>query len=810
MRALSGGTRLVAVVALLVATLATVGVGTATGTASGDAGSLSGGDNFTCAVTSAGTVSCWGANNNGQLGDGTTTAQTTPQPVPGLTGIAEVGAGWNHACALSTTGGVWCWGLNGAGQVGIGSTVTPQTTPVAVTGLTSGVQAISVGSFHTCALTDGGGVKCWGDNPSGALGDGTTTDRSTPVDVVGLDSGVAAIAAGDALTCAVLDTGALQCWGNNAAGGVGDGTTTNRSTPTDVVGLGSGVASVSAAGTHPFGSRACAVTTGGAATCWGANNQGQLGDGTTTQRTSPVDVAGLSSGVATITLGSSQTCALTTSGGAKCWGQFAVGVGDNEVHLTPQDVVGLGSGVAEVNAGGFHSCARKDSGAVLCWGGNNAGQLGLGFLAGGNGLAPRDVSGSFHRPECPTIIPEEDTTFTSTDGYAAGSVLTFAADPGFALDGPAALTCQGDLTFDGVAPTASATSTIMIDPASGIRGGDIVDLTLSGFAPDTEVGWCQAVADEPVGTGNCSSISLGTTDGSGTLTTAIRIDRFIYAPGPARWADCGAETCLLGAAATGDLEGTQVAIELALIADPPPDPRGSITIDPFRQYGAGTPVTVTGSGFRPDATIDVYQCTTDPTTPADCATPLRRLTSDGSGSFVTSSGLVVSGSITPPGGSTTSCYEPSGDCVLAVAEAQDFTGTVVTVPLVDVGPVPTVNPGIGVVTEGDDGSPVLEISVTLTNDWHEPIEVPWSTLFSDSWDPVVRADPGVDYTATSGTVTFAPLETEQSVLVPIIPDTTPETSELLIVGFVQPPNANMNGFWGLGFGAILDDDAPPP
>lgn len=778
----------------------------AVGSVSGDTGSISGGDNFTCAVTSGATVKCWGANTHGQLGNGTTEPHLVPQLVPGLTDVAEVSAGWQHACALTTAGGVKCWGLNADGQVGIGTTNTPQTTPVDVEGLTSGVQAISAGGFHTCALTDAGGVKCWGNNPSGGLGDGTTVDRSSPVDVVGLDAAVTSIAGGGDVTCAVLDNGGVKCWGNNAVGGVGDGTTINRSTPTDVVGLDSGVASVSAAGTYPFGARACAVTTGGAVKCWGANNQGQLGDGTTTHRSSPVDVAGLASGVAMVTTGSSQTCALTTAGAAKCWGQWGVGVGNNDVHPVPLDVVGLGSGVVEVQAGGYHTCARSDTGAVRCWGGNNAGQLGLGVTGLTLGLVPRDVSGSFHRPECPTVVPNPDTSFTSTDGYAVGSSLLFTADPGFVLSGATSLTCQADLTFDSTAPTATPSSTITIDPPSGIHGGDDIGLVLSGFAPETDIGWCQAVDDSPTGTGNCSAINLGTTDATGSLATTLRVDRFIHAPGPARWADCAAETCLLGAAAVNDLEGTAVTVPLDIVVDAPPATPGTVTLDPLRQ-NPGEATTVTGSGFRPDRLVEVFQCRNDATSPSDCSLPLARTTTDGSGDFVTS--VAVTASIQPQGGTSTSCYTPSGACSLVVAEAQDFPGTTAQAPLADIGPVPTVLPGAGIVEEGDDGTTTLNITVTLSNDWHEPIDVPWSTIFSPVWDPDLRADPGEDYLVASGTVRFDPFETSKSVVVPIIGDREPEGNELLVVSFQSPGIARMGGFYGLGFGGILDDDGPP-
>jgi alpha-tubulin suppressor-like RCC1 family protein len=269
-----------------------------------------------------------------------------PVDIIGLSnGVSAIAAGGGHTCALMDAvqgGGVKCWGWNANGQLGDGTT-TNRAAPVDVAGLGRGVRAIAVGRYHTCALTEDGAVKCWGFNAAGQLGDGTTAQRTAPVDVSGLNSGIMAIAAGDRHTCAVTEDGRALCWGANEDGQLGDGTTTNRTTPVDVSELDSGVSALAAGGRHT-----CALIVGGAVKCWGWNGYGQLGDGTTTWRATPVDVFGLSAGVSAVTTGSYHTCALVVGGGVNCWGRNQYGqLGDasTEDRTTPVHVVGFGAGV---------------------------------------------------------------------------------------------------------------------------------------------------------------------------------------------------------------------------------------------------------------------------------------------------------------------------------------------------------------------------------------------------------------------------------------------------------------------------------
>ena len=337
---------------------------------------VGGGYYHTCVLTTAGGVQCWGNNHSGEVGDGTTTERSTPTAVSGLgSGVAAIGVGWYHACAVTTGGALWCWGYNDYGQLGDG-TSTSRLTPVAVSGLGSGVAAIAAGGYHTCALTTGGAVWCWGYNDDGELGDGTTTQRLTPVAVSGLTSGVTAIAAGGWLTCALTTGGAVRCWGYNGNNELGDGTTTNRLTPSTVSGLTSGVAAITAGADH-----GCALAASGAVRCWGGNWNAQLGDGTTTNRSTPTAVSGLGSGVAALAAGGDHTCALTTGGGAWCWGgnwNGELGDGTTSWRSTPVAVSGLGSGAAAIGAGYYHTCAVMTGGTVRCWGSNYDAELGDG------------------------------------------------------------------------------------------------------------------------------------------------------------------------------------------------------------------------------------------------------------------------------------------------------------------------------------------------------------------------------------------------------------------------------------------------
>jgi len=353
--------------------------------ASTTAAALSAGGYHTCALTRAGGAACWGLNSFGQIGDGNVSVDATvPVGVTGLSGgLAAVASGFIHSCALADAGTVKCWGDNESGQLGDGNAPTDSDTPVAVSGLSEKIVALAGGVFHTCALTEAGGVRCWGKNDHGQLGNGDLgVDSAVPVAVQGLGNSVAAIAAGLYYTCAALRAGPVKCWGQNSQGQLGDGTFgADRDTPVTVGGL-SGDAVALTAGEH----HTCALTENGAVECWGSNTVGQLGDDTASggRSTTAVAVSGLSGGVAAIAAGGYHTCAITGSGALQCWGSNLngqIGDGTTTDRHTPVDVDGFESGTAAVSGGYYHTCALTGTGAARCWGRGNSAQLGNGTTA---------------------------------------------------------------------------------------------------------------------------------------------------------------------------------------------------------------------------------------------------------------------------------------------------------------------------------------------------------------------------------------------------------------------------------------------
>jgi alpha-tubulin suppressor-like RCC1 family protein len=290
-----------------------------------------------------------------------------------------------YTCALANDGTAYCWGFNALGMLGDGTT-TDRLTPVAVAGGLT-FKTLSAGFFHVCGVTTGGSAYCWGANKYGHLGDGTMVDRPTPVSV-SEQLTFQSVSAGYAHSCGLTSGGAAYCWGYNLNGQLGDGTTSDRTTPTAVAG-GLIFKSLTANGWHT-----CAVTVDGDAYCWGLNADGQLGDGTIfTNRAVPVAVGG-GFKFHSLTAGHHYTCGLSLEGAARCWGDNTngqLGDGTRTQRLTPAAVTG-GLKLQSLAAGGSHTCGVTTEGAAYCWGSALYSQLGS-LFAGIDSPEPTPVLG---------------------------------------------------------------------------------------------------------------------------------------------------------------------------------------------------------------------------------------------------------------------------------------------------------------------------------------------------------------------------------------------------------------------------------
>lgn len=341
-----------------------------------------------CAIDISNGVLCWGGTGDGELGNGTFDSAATPVRVSGLgPHTASVTGGTFGMCAVSDAGDVYCWGYDGASPM--------RSIPTQILGLGAGVQAVAAGgATHTCALTSGGGVLCWGQNDYGQLGRAPTASSSIPLAIPGLDSGVVALAAGNIHTCALTSGGDVMCWGGNTDGQLGNGTTTDSPTPVLVPRRGVRFTRLAAGNFHT-----CALADSGAVFCWGSNGHGQLGNGSTEASPSPVAVSELGAGILGLAPGGSayHTCAWSVST-VWCWGDNANGelgqpISDGALSMSnvPMAVPGLGPSITAVAVGQSHTCALEN-GHVYCWGSNASGELGNSAV-GSVSTAPVAVDG---------------------------------------------------------------------------------------------------------------------------------------------------------------------------------------------------------------------------------------------------------------------------------------------------------------------------------------------------------------------------------------------------------------------------------
>lgn len=365
-------------------------------------------------VKEDGTLWAWGWNSAGQLGDGTNTDRLIPVQI--MSGVKSVAASiYGHTLAIKEDGTLWAWGNNLDGQLGDGTT-TGRLSPVKVL---NDVKSVEAGDRYTIAIKEDGTLWAWGKNNYGQLGDGTTTDRLTPVKVM---SGVKSVAAGGNLhpcahTMAIKEDGSLWAWGANGDGQLGDGTTIMRLTPVQVM---NGVKSVAAKMDHTF-----AVREDGTLWAWGWCFYGELGDGTSRGVVTPVQVM---SGIKSVTAGQLHTLAIKEDGTLWAWGDNEygqLGDGTTSIRLSPIQVM---SSVKSVAAGGYHTLAIKEDGTLWAWGYNSKGQLGDGSTTNrATFVQIMSVIGT--KPEPPSVT--NDDTLNTVTGMTIGMEYNLD-DQGFA------------------------------------------------------------------------------------------------------------------------------------------------------------------------------------------------------------------------------------------------------------------------------------------------------------------------------------------------------------------------------------------
>lgn len=334
----------------------------------------------TCALTTSGAVYCWGYIVDGSAQNGAIPV-VTPTPISAGINVAFqrvfVSKVENVSCALSTTSAAFCWGENDNGQLGDGTT-TDHATPTPVAGGLA-FSDLAIGDAHVCGLTTSGAAYCWGFSANGAFGDGSTGDHAAPTRAA-LGLVFQNIVAGSDYTCGLTTTGTAFCWGLGTFGQLGDGKATSSATPVAVAGELTFTSLVGG------GHTVCGLTPGGKAYCWGDDFYGTIGDGSSatkdgvTRQSSPVPVAGDLT-FQSLSAGYNTMCGVTASGSGYCWGYNfgAIGDGSTDHRSIPTAVAG-GLTFSRISSGTGYTCGIVTGNTVYCWGDNSDGGLGDGTV----------------------------------------------------------------------------------------------------------------------------------------------------------------------------------------------------------------------------------------------------------------------------------------------------------------------------------------------------------------------------------------------------------------------------------------------
>lgn len=332
---------------------------------------ITAGWNHTCAIDSTRAAWCWGFDSTGRLGNGAVGSSESAVEVAGGLSFSHLSAGDDFTCGITTEGEAWCWGRGAQGELGNGA-FADSAVPVAVAG---GLTFVSLESSlaHTCGVTIDGSAYCWGNGNGGRLGNGSSSNSAVPVAVFGGHTFAAvATKGGGPQSCGIRTDGVAMCWGSNTTGQIGDGSTSDRSTPTVVRGAHTWIDITTGNGA------ACGLRTDGSAMCWGSDGSGRLGNGAAGSSLTPTPVDG-GLEFASIDGGfSGHFCAVTADGSGYCWGsnfRGRVGDGTSEDREVPTPVVGTLE-FESIDAGGNHSCGRTPDGRAYCWGTGGSGRLG--------------------------------------------------------------------------------------------------------------------------------------------------------------------------------------------------------------------------------------------------------------------------------------------------------------------------------------------------------------------------------------------------------------------------------------------------